>query len=227
MDQACRRKGTTGRDGSPGQQPEGSRRLAGRYRRGNAPRLAGASQAVHDSGPRNRASGRSLTADRSKVSRCPAPVAGEHPLRPGWHGHGTAVHPFISLPHHIPRSSSARAARLYGHPAQRHFLRQALFLAHTRRTADLAASLSQPTYRPSRTRMASSVVWSSSGECEAKFSDPTCGAWLRQLWSEAVGRPWAGLALAYRLGLGTGNGGCRADYHLRWGVGLSQGTRSP
>ena len=69
-DQARRRKGTTGRGGSPGS----SRKvrvawLAGRYRRGAVSRLAGASQAVYDPGSK-KAPCRSLTADKFEASHC-------------------------------------------------------------------------------------------------------------------------------------------------------------
>jgi hypothetical protein len=106
-DQARRRKGTTGRGGSPGS----SRKvrvawLAGRYRRGAVSRLAGASHAVYDPGSK-KAPCRSLTADKFEASHCFAPVAGERQLRPRSHGHGHAVHPFITLPAPYARARAA------------------------------------------------------------------------------------------------------------------------
>jgi len=83
-----------------GQQPNSSRRPArkpippGR----SAPRLAGASQAVDNPGPKERAPCGSLAADRFEASHCPSPVAGGRQPRPRSHDHGHAVHSFISLP---------------------------------------------------------------------------------------------------------------------------------
>jgi hypothetical protein len=90
--------------------------LRGDIAGGSAPRLAGASRAVYDPGPRNRAPCRRLTADRFEASHCPAPVAGERQLRPRSHDHGHPVHSFIALPRHnvtfrdIPCSWLTRAA---------------------------------------------------------------------------------------------------------------------
>ena len=91
-----------------GQEPEGSRRLASRpiSPGGSVSRLAGAFQAVYDPGNK-KAPCRSLTADKFEASHCFAPVAGERQLRPRSHGHGHAVHPFITLPAPYARARAA------------------------------------------------------------------------------------------------------------------------
>lgn len=107
-DQARRRKGTTGRGGSPGS----SRKVRGAWLSrpispgGSVSRLAGAFQAVYDPGSK-KAPCWSLTADKSEASHCFAPVAGERQLRPRSHGHGHAVHPFITLPAPYARARAA------------------------------------------------------------------------------------------------------------------------
>ena len=86
-----------------GQQPKGSRRVAGgRYRRGFCAALSWRVPGALRPGSRNRAPCRNLTADRSEASHCPAPVAGERQLRPRSHGHGHTVHSFIAPPHRMP-----------------------------------------------------------------------------------------------------------------------------
>lgn len=97
--------------------------LGGRCRRGFCATLSWRVPGGLPPRAQNRAPCRSLTADRSEASHCPAPVAGERQLRPRSHDHGHAVHPFTALPRTAcPRSSSARVVRPHGRPAQRHFL---------------------------------------------------------------------------------------------------------
>jgi hypothetical protein len=110
-DQARRRKGNCRPRRITGQR-EGSRRLASRpVSPGFCVRLAGASRAAYNTGPRNRAPCRSLTAGRSEASRCFAPVAGERRLGPRSHGHGTAVHPCIAPPPHRMPALGQRTSR--------------------------------------------------------------------------------------------------------------------